>query len=67
MLAALIRVYVLYVLMAIPKRVFVSSTCCSSLSKFKQPIGCCLLHAAFLLGLLYSPENGGDMFLWNFG
>jgi hypothetical protein len=24
---------------------------------------CCLLQADFLIGLLYDPENGGDMFL----
>jgi hypothetical protein len=24
---------------------------------------CCLLHAGFLLGLLYYPEYGADMFL----
>jgi hypothetical protein len=26
---------------------------------------CCLLHAFFLLGLLFSPEVGGDMFPQN--
>jgi hypothetical protein len=31
----------------------------------KQRFACCLLHAGFLLGLLFSPENGGDMFLRN--
>jgi hypothetical protein len=28
---------------------------------------CFLLHPGFLLGLLFSPEDGGDMFLQNFG
>jgi hypothetical protein len=28
---------------------------------------CCLLHAGFLLGLLYSPEDRGDVFLPNIG
>jgi hypothetical protein len=28
---------------------------------------CCLLHAGFLLGLLFYPEDGGDMFLRNVG
>jgi hypothetical protein len=27
----------------------------------------CLLHAGFLIGLLFDPENGGDVFLWNVG
>jgi hypothetical protein len=25
----------------------------------------CLLHAVFLLGQLFDPENGGDMYLQN--
>jgi hypothetical protein len=28
-------------------------------------ITCCLLHAGFLLGFCYSPEDGGSMFLQN--
>jgi hypothetical protein len=28
---------------------------------------CCLLHAGFLLGLLFNPEDEGDMFLRNVG
>jgi hypothetical protein len=27
----------------------------------------CLLHASFLLGILFNPEDGGDMFLRNVG
>jgi hypothetical protein len=27
------------------------------------PLGPTMLHAAFLLGLLFHPEDGGDMFL----
>jgi hypothetical protein len=26
---------------------------------------CCLLRAGFLLGLLFNPEDGSDMFLQN--
>jgi hypothetical protein len=26
---------------------------------------CCLLHAGFLLGLFFNPEEGGDIFLQN--
>jgi hypothetical protein len=32
----------------------------------KQRYACCLLHVAFLLGLLFNPEDG-DMFLRNVG
>jgi hypothetical protein len=28
---------------------------------------CYLLHASFLYGLLFSPEDGCDMFFWNVG
>jgi hypothetical protein len=27
--------------------------------------GCCLLHAGFLVGLIFDPEDGGDIFLRN--
>jgi hypothetical protein len=30
-------------------------------------LACCLLHVRFLLGLLYHPGDGGDMFLRNVG
>jgi hypothetical protein len=33
----------------------------------KQSSNCCLRHAGFLLGLLFNPEDGHDMYLWNFG
>jgi hypothetical protein len=26
---------------------------------------CCMLHTGFLLGLFFSPEDGGNMFLQN--
>jgi hypothetical protein len=32
-----------------------------------QGFACCLLHASFLLGLLFNHEDGGDMFLRNIG
>jgi hypothetical protein len=33
----------------------------------KQSSACYLLHAGFLLDLLFDPEDGGDMFLQNVG
>jgi hypothetical protein len=33
----------------------------------KTSFACCLLHAGYLLGLLFNTEDGGDMFLRNFG
>jgi hypothetical protein len=33
----------------------------------KQSSACCLLHAYFLLGLSFDPEDGGDLFLRNVG
>jgi hypothetical protein len=30
-------------------------------------VACCLLWASFLLGLLFDPEDGDDMFLRNIG
>jgi hypothetical protein len=32
-----------------------------------QNSACCLLYGGFLLGLLFYPEDGGDMFLGNNG
>jgi hypothetical protein len=32
-----------------------------------QSAVCCLLHVDFLLGLLFNPEDVGDMFLRNVG
>jgi hypothetical protein len=52
-------------------------TCCLHLQgrRLSQPLNsmnqtgsaCCLLHAGFLLGLLFDPENRDDMFLRNVG
>jgi hypothetical protein len=28
---------------------------------------CCRLHISFFLGLLFNPEDGSDIFLWNAG
>jgi hypothetical protein len=36
-------------------------------SIFIYSSACCLLHAGFLLGLLYNTEDGGDVFLRNIG
>jgi hypothetical protein len=33
----------------------------------KPNIYCCLLHAGFFLGLVFIPEDGGDVFLRNVG
>jgi hypothetical protein len=33
----------------------------------KKPDACCLLYADFLLGLLFDPEDKGDMFFQNVG
>jgi hypothetical protein len=35
--------------------------------RVKQSFARCLLHAGFFLGVLFNPEDGGYMFLWNFG
>jgi hypothetical protein len=34
-------------------------------SKVPHVIACCLLHASFLLGLFFNPEDGDDMFFWS--
>jgi hypothetical protein len=34
----------------------------SQQSKQQTGSACCLLHAGFLLGLFFNPEDGGDMF-----
>jgi hypothetical protein len=36
-----------------------------SKNKLSKKTACYLLHAGFLLGLCFDPEDGGDMFLWN--
>jgi hypothetical protein len=36
-------------------------------TSLKYSFSCWLLHAGFLLGLLFNPEDGGDMFLRNVG
>jgi hypothetical protein len=36
-------------------------------TKIKYCSACCLLHAGFLLDLLFDPEDGGDMLLRNVG
>jgi hypothetical protein len=33
----------------------------------KKTVVCCLLHADFLLGLIFDPEDRGDMFYQNVG
>jgi hypothetical protein len=33
----------------------------------QSSFACCLLHAGFLLGLIFNPEDGGDMILRNVG
>jgi hypothetical protein len=34
-------------------------------NKARKKPGCYLLHAGFLLGLFFDPEDGGDTFLRN--
>jgi hypothetical protein len=35
--------------------------------KFQSLPACYLLHSAFLLGLFFDPEDGGNMFIQNVG
>jgi hypothetical protein len=39
----------------------------SSIFWDSESSACYLLHAIFLRGLVFDPEDGGDMFLRNFG
>jgi hypothetical protein len=39
----------------------------TSMKQTASNAACCLLHAGFLLGLLFSPYDGGDMLLQNAG
>jgi hypothetical protein len=36
-------------------------------AKQETSIACCLFHVGFLLGLFFSHEDGGDVFLRNVG
>jgi hypothetical protein len=45
---------------------FHNITSCSPL-KYKQSCAWYLLHVSFLPGLFFAPEDGGDIFLRNFG
>jgi hypothetical protein len=45
--------------------IFSDRTLYSSLEVKFASTACCLLHAGFLLDLLFNPKDGGDMFLRN--
>jgi hypothetical protein len=45
--------------------IFWDMTTCNLVQVSRLCSGCCLLHADFMIGVLFCPEDGGDMFLRN--